>query len=158
MNLERSRKNLGCVKHTRWVIIQINNWYLMIDSTLFKDHFKDKNTELQPEVINPENYPRVLPPDDLTVNSNTPEIDEVQQVLKEFKNGKCLGMDLLHPEHFKYNKSNRFLVYLMLLLTTIWTTFIIPSLVSIRTKDPEMMQRIIEGYPLCQWVPKYLHH
>ena len=99
----------------------------MMDSPLCKDHFKDKNTELQPEVINPEKYPHVLPPDDLTVNSNTPEIDEVQQVLREFKNGKCLGMDLLHPEHFKYNKSNRFLVYLMLLLTTIWTTFIIPS-------------------------------
>ena len=33
---------------------------------------------------------------------------------------------VFQPEHIKYNKSNRFLVYLMLLLTTIWTTFIIP--------------------------------
>ena len=49
-------------------------------NTFFKDHFKDKNTELQPELINPENYPHVFPPDDLTVYSNTPEIDEVQQV------------------------------------------------------------------------------
>ena len=96
-------------------------------TTFFKDHFKDKNTKLQPEVINPENYPHVLPQDDLTVYNNTPKIAEVQQVLKECKNGKCLGTDLLYPEHFKYNKSNRFLVYLMLLLTTIWTTFIIPS-------------------------------
>ena len=38
-----------------------------------------------------------------------------------------MGTDLLYPEHFKYNTSNRFLIYLMLLLTTIWTTFILPS-------------------------------
>ena len=47
--------------------------------------------------------------------------------MKKFKKGRCLGTDLLHPEHLKYNNSNRFLVYLMLLLTTIWTTFTIPS-------------------------------
>ena len=47
-------------------------------TTFFEDHFKDKKTELQPEVISPENYPHILPPGDLTVNSNTPEIDEVQ--------------------------------------------------------------------------------
>ena len=58
--------------------------------------------------------------------------------------------------HFKYNKSNRFLVYLMVLLTTIWTTFIIPSsrLISsitclIRTKAPEMMQRGLSIISTC---------
>ena len=78
-------------------------------------------------MISHENYPNILPPDNLTVNSNTPEIDEVQKEMKTFKNGRSLGTDLLHPEHLKYNNSNRFLVYLMLLLTTIWTTFTIPS-------------------------------
>ena len=56
-----------------------------------------------------------------------PVVAEVKDIIKGFKNGKCLGTDLLHPEHLKYNKSDRFIVYLMLLLTTIWTTFIIPS-------------------------------
>ena len=62
-------------------------------------------------MTSPENYPHILPPDDLTVNSNTTEIDEVQQVMKKFKNGRCLGTDLLHPEHLKYNNSNRFLAF-----------------------------------------------
>ena len=96
-------------------------------SAFFQDHFKEKSTELQPEVTNPQNYPHILPPDDLEVNSNIPEVDEVQKIMKEFKNGRCQGTDLLHTEHLKYNNSNRFLVYLMLLLTTIWTTFVIPS-------------------------------
>ena len=96
-------------------------------SAFFQDHFSAKHVELQPEVISPENYPHILPPDDLIINSNIPEVSEVKDVMKEFKNGKCLGTDLLHPEHLKYNKSEQFIVYLMLLLTTIWTTFIIPS-------------------------------
>ena len=83
--------------------------------------------EIQPEVLNPENYHHILPPDDLQINSNILEIAEVQDVLKEFKNWKCLESDLLYPEHLKYNNINRFNVYLMLLLTTIWTTFCIPS-------------------------------
>ena len=93
----------------------------------FQDHYKEKDVELQPEVLNPEKYPHILQPDDLQINSNVPEVAEVQDLLNELKNGKCLGTDLLHPEHLKYNNCNRFIVYLMLLLTTIWTTFCIPS-------------------------------
>ena len=94
-----------------------------------EEHFKEKNIELQPEVVHPENYPHILPPDDLQINSDIPTVAEAQDVKKNFKNVKCLGTDLLYPEHLKYNNSNRFTVYLMLLLTTIWTTFgfIIPS-------------------------------
>ena len=88
-------------------------------STFFENHFKKKQVELQPEVTNPENFPHVLPPDNVTVNSSIPEVNEVHAIMKDFKNGKCLGTDLLHPEHLKYNKSDRFMVYLMLLLTTI---------------------------------------
>ena len=40
--------------------------------TFFEDHFKDKKNELQTDVISPKNYSHILPPDDLTVNSNTP--------------------------------------------------------------------------------------
>jgi hypothetical protein len=115
-------KNYNITKHSDKKIISDNKL-----SNFFKDHFKVKNIELQPEVTNPNNYPYVIPPDDLRINNQAPEVAEVQDVLKHLKNGKCLGTDLLHPEHLKYNSSNRFMVYLMLLLTTIWTTCNIPS-------------------------------
>ena len=64
----------------------------------------------------------------MNINSDIPTISEVQGVHKQFKNGKCQGTDNIYAEEVKYNTSNRFMVYLMLLLTTIWTPFMIPSL------------------------------
>ena len=66
-------------------------------------HFKEKEVELQPEVINPDNFPHILPPDKLIVDSNPthPEISEVLETMKNFKNGKCLGTNLLYSEHVK---------------------------------------------------------
>ena len=93
----------------------------------FKDHLKEKPVELQPEVLNPELYPHILPPDNINTNSDIPTISEVQDARKRFKNGKCQGTDKIYGEEIKYNTSNRFMVYLMLLLTTIWTNFIVPS-------------------------------
>ena len=95
-------------------------------SDFLKEHFTVKNIELQPEVTSPKNYPYILSSDDLHINDQAPEVAEVQDVLKHLKNGKCFGTDLLHTEHLKYNSSNRFMVFLMLLLTTIWPTFTIP--------------------------------
>ena len=115
-------KNYTMIKHSDKQLISNDTL-----SDFFENHFCAKTVELQPEVTSPENYPHILPPDNLEINSDPPKIDEVQDILKNFKNGRCLGTDLLHPEHLKYNKSNNFLVYLMLLLTTIWTTFSIPS-------------------------------
>ena len=96
-------------------------------ATFFEDRFKEKEVELQPEVFSPSNFPHILPPNNLIINSNPPDTSEVQEVIKKSKNGKCLGTDSLHTEHLKYNDSPRFIIYFMLLLTTIWTTFIIPS-------------------------------
>ena len=93
----------------------------------FENHFKERDIEIQPEVINPENYPHILPPDDLQINSDLPTVTEIKDSIRNFKNGKCRDTDLLHPEHLKYNKSSRFFFYLTLLMTTIWTTFAIPS-------------------------------
>jgi exonuclease III len=115
-------KNYTMIKHSDKQLISNDTL-----SDFFENHFCAKNIDLQPEVTNPEDHPHILPPDDMEVNSDPPEIEEVQEILKGFKNGKCLGTDLLHPEHLKYNKSNRFLVCLMLLMTTIWTTCVIPS-------------------------------
>ena len=93
----------------------------------FKDHLKEKPIEIQPEVINTERYPHFLSPNNININSDIPTISEVQDVRKKIKNGKCQGTDKIHAEEVKYNTSNRFMVYLMLLLTNIWTTFMIPS-------------------------------
>ena len=44
----------------------------------FIDHLKDKPIEIQPEVINPEHYPHILPPDNIHINSGIPTMSEVQ--------------------------------------------------------------------------------
>ena len=44
----------------------------------FIDHLKDKPIEIQPEVINPEHYPHILPPDNIHINSDIPTMSEVQ--------------------------------------------------------------------------------
>ena len=46
-------------------------------SEFFEDHFKDRKIQLQPEVTSPENYPHILPPDDLKVNSDLLEFAKV---------------------------------------------------------------------------------
>ena len=78
-------------------------------------------------MINPLDYPHILPPENINVNSEVPSVTEVQDVIKNIKNGKCQGTDKLYGEELKYNNSPRFIFYLMLLLTTIWTTFTLPS-------------------------------
>ena len=60
-------------------------------SEFFKDHFKDKPVALQPEVKNPQNYPHILPPEKLEINSEKPEIVEVKQIIKGFKNAVYLS-------------------------------------------------------------------
>ena len=77
-------------------------------------------------MINPEHYPHILPPDNLHINSDIPIMSEVQDARNKFKKEKCQGTDKIYGEE-KYNFSNQFMVYLMLLLTTIWTTFMVPS-------------------------------
>ena len=39
-------------------------------ATFFEDHFKEKEVELQPKVINLDNFPHILSPDKLIVDSN----------------------------------------------------------------------------------------
>ena len=93
----------------------------------FKDHLKERVIEIQPEVKNPESYPHILPPNDININTDIPTISEVLDARKKFKDGKCQGTDKIYGEELKYNNSNHFMLYLMLLLTTIWTTLMLPS-------------------------------
>ena len=92
----------------------------------FEDHLKNNNVELQPEVTNPMGYPYILPPEADPPSSEIPTIAEVQEVIKGIKNWKCQGTDKIYGEEIKYNNSTRFMFYLMLLLTVIWTTFTLP--------------------------------
>ena len=93
----------------------------------FKDHLKEKPVELQPEVLNPELFPHIIPPDNIAPNSDLPTEKEVEDARKRFKNGKCQGTDKIYGEELKYNFSGRFMIYLMLLINTVWTSFILPS-------------------------------
>ena len=93
----------------------------------FQDHLKEKPVDLQPEVITPGLYPHVLPPDDINISTDIPTVSEVNDARKRFKNGKCQGTDKIYGEEVKYNSSNRFMIYLMLLISTIWTSCILPS-------------------------------
>ena len=62
-------------------------------SEFFEDHFKEKSNLIQPEVLTPEDYPHIIPPVDLNINSNIPDIAEVNDIIKGLKNGKCLGTE-----------------------------------------------------------------
>ena len=59
----------------------------------FKDHLKEKPVDPQPEVINPELYPHILPPEDIDINTDIPTEKEIDEARKRFKNGKCQGTD-----------------------------------------------------------------
>ena len=93
----------------------------------FKDHLKEKPVELQPEVLNPELFPHIIPPDNIAPNSDLPTEKEVEDARKRFKNGKCQGTDKIYGEELKYNFSGRFMIYLMLLINIVWTSFKLPS-------------------------------
>ena len=93
----------------------------------FKDHLREKPIELQPEVLNPELSLHIIPPDNISPNSDLPTEKEVEDARKRFKNGKCQGTDKIYGEELKYNFSGRFIIYMMLLINTIWTSFTLPS-------------------------------
>ena len=76
----------------------------------FKDHLKEKPVELQPEVLNPELFPHIIPPDNIAPNSDLPTEKEVEDARKRFKNGKCQGTDKIYGEELKYNFSGRFII------------------------------------------------
>ena len=93
----------------------------------FKDHLKEKPVDLQPEVITPELYPHILPPDNIDINTDIPSKKEIDEARKRFKNGKCQGTDFIYAEELKYNFSKRFMVYMLFLISIIWTSCKVPS-------------------------------
>ena len=121
----RLKKNFTYANH-----IPCTNTNLITSEKLtefFQDHLKEKPLDLQPEVITLGLYPHVLTPDDINISTDITTVPEVNDARKPFKNGKCQGTDKIYGEEMKYNSSNRVMIYLMLLISTIWSSCILPS-------------------------------
>ena len=91
----------------------------------FKDHFSERHLVIPPEVEHPENfdYLKDLP---VEVNEAPPEYDEIEEVVKTFKNNK-LGTDKIYPEGLKYHSSKNLFVYLTMLTSLIWLHLSVPK-------------------------------
>ena len=61
---------------------------LTTSAEFFEDHLKERPVYEQPEVMNPELYPHILPPDDINTNSDIPTISEVDEARKKAKKRK----------------------------------------------------------------------
>ena len=92
----------------------------------FTNHFKSRQNEIQPEVINPEKFPH-LETNAVNIDSSPPTEKEIRDTINKLKNGKCRGTDNIYSEQLKYNSSKRLLSMLTLLMTVIWSTCKIPS-------------------------------
>ena len=93
----------------------------------FEQHFSPRPVTPQPEILNPDNFPHILPPDDINVNEDIPNEDELHKVIRKQKDNKCQGIDKIYSEHLKYSKSSKLFSALLLLLTMIWTTVEVPK-------------------------------
>lgn len=83
----------------------------------FSAHFNNRAYEPQPELEQPENYPHILPPDDLPeISILTPNHAEVENSMKRLKNGKYQGIDKAYAEQLKYPMSMGLLNYILLLI------------------------------------------
>ena len=91
----------------------------------FKEHFLEKHLDIPPEVQHPEHfeYLKDLP---VEVNEDSPEYDEIEEVVKTFKNNK-LGTEKIYPEGLKYHSSKNLFVYLTMLTSLIWLHLSVPQ-------------------------------
>ena len=94
----------------------------------FSNHFAKREFKMQSELVEPEKFQHIIPPENvLPVNEETPDNEEVTDCLQRLKNGKCRGTDTLHAEQLKYATSSRLLVYIVMLISLIWTVVKIPK-------------------------------
>ena len=104
---------------------------MLIEPTKLKDHFEQhfapRNTVTQPEIENPELFPHVLPPNNIQTNEEIPDEEELRNVLKKQKDGKCRGTDEIYSEHLKYSTSKNLLAALLLLISMIWSMVTVPK-------------------------------
>ena len=91
----------------------------------FKNHFTPRNVDVQPEIENPDLFPRVIPPDNITTNEEIHNHKELKDILKKQKDNKCQGTDQIYCEHLKYASSNNLIS--AILLSMIWTMIVVPQ-------------------------------
>ena len=93
----------------------------------FEQHFSPRNIPTQPEIVEPERFPHILPPENVTINESLPDEEEIELVIKKQKYNKCQGTDKIYAEHLKYANSNRLVSAVLLLFTMIWTMVKVPE-------------------------------
>ena len=92
----------------------------------FTQHFSKRLVSTQPEVENPSLFPHILPPESIAIDEGPPTEAELVSAKKSFNNNKCQGTDKIYAEQIKYCTSKHLIVYLLLLLTTIWNNASVP--------------------------------
>ena len=85
----------------------------------FKEHYAARvpQLEMPPKRAQPENFPHSENVQ-VTVNEDPPTLEEMEHVLKTFKNNKSAGTDKRKTEGLKYNSSNQLIRVLFLLFIT----------------------------------------
>ena len=83
----------------------------------FKEHYAAcvPQLEMPPKRAQPENFPHSKNVK-VTVNEDPPTLEEMEHVLKTFKNNKSAGTDKRKTEGLKYNSSNQLIRVLFLLI------------------------------------------
>ena len=84
----------------------------------FEKHFSERELELPPELIHPENF-EYLRDTPFIINEEPPTMKEIEEAVKTFKNNKSLGTDSIPPEGIKYCSSKNLFVFINMLLSLI---------------------------------------
>ena len=92
----------------------------------FEKHFSERDLELPPELVNPDNF-EYLKDSRPVVNEEPPTIEEIKEACKTFKNNKSFGTDNVPPEGVKYSSSNNLFIFLTMLLSLIWMQCAVPK-------------------------------
>ena len=92
----------------------------------FKQHFSERQLELPLELKHPESF-EYLKDTPIKVNEDPPNIDEIQETTKTFKNNKSFGTDNVPPEGVKYSSSKNLFIYLTMFTSLIWLHIAVPK-------------------------------
>ena len=92
----------------------------------FENHFSERNLELPPELVHPENF-QYLKDTPFTINEEPPTMKEIEDAVKTFKNNKSLGTDSIPPEGIKYSSSKNLFVFINMLMSLIWLQIAVPK-------------------------------
>ena len=92
----------------------------------FENHFSERNLELPPELVHPENF-QYLKDTSFTINEEPPTMKEIEDAVKTFKNNKSLGTDSIPPEGIKYSSSKNLFVFIKMLMSLIWLQIAVPK-------------------------------